>query len=77
MAIYFSHTIIKNIGRMENELASSPSVLHKANFLCHRMAKIYCHINQCNANVQYFAILHADKFRTISEKPTKLKIRLL
>ena len=26
------------------------------------MAKIYCHINLCNATVQYFAILHADKF---------------
>ena len=25
------------------------------------MAKIYCHINQCDANVQYFAILHAVK----------------
>ena len=39
------------------------------------MAKIYCHINQCNANVQYFAILHADKYCTISEKPIKLKMR--
>ena len=25
------------------------------------MAKIYCHINQCDASVQYFAILHAVK----------------
>ena len=25
------------------------------------MAKIYCHINQCHASVQYFAILHAVK----------------
>ena len=24
----------------------------------YRMAKIYCQINQCNASVQYFAILH-------------------
>ena len=41
------------------------------------MAKIYCHINQCNASVQYFAILHADKYCTISEKPIKLKMRSL
>ena len=26
------------------------------------MAKIYCHINQWDASVQYFAILHADKY---------------
>ena len=25
------------------------------------MAKIYCHINQCDASVQYFAVLHAVK----------------
>ena len=25
------------------------------------MAKIYCHIIQCNATVQYFAILHSVK----------------
>ena len=25
------------------------------------MAKIYCHINQLDASVQYFAILHAVK----------------
>ena len=25
------------------------------------MAKIYCDINQCDASVQYFAILHAVK----------------
>ena len=25
------------------------------------MPKIYCHINQCDASVQYFAILHAVK----------------
>ena len=28
------------------------------------MAKIYCHINQCDASVQYFAILHAVRFVT-------------
>ena len=35
----------------------------------YRMTKIYCSINQCGASVQYFAILHADKYCTISEKP--------
>ena len=43
----------------------------------YRMAEIYCHINQCNASVQYFAILHSGKYCKISEKPTKLKIRSL
>ena len=38
------------------------------------MAKIYCHVNQCNASVQYFTILQADKYWTVSEKPIKLKI---
>ena len=47
------------------------------NNLFYRMAKIYCHINQCNASVQYFAILHADRYCTISKKPIKLKMRLL
>ena len=28
------------------------------------MAKIYCHKNQCDASVQYFAILHAIRFAT-------------
>ena len=30
------------------------------------MAKIYCHINQCNVTVQYFAILHdfRETFKT-------------
>ena len=32
------------------------------------MAKIYCHINQCDASVQHFAILYADHYYTISEK---------
>ena len=26
------------------------------------MTKIYCYINPCDASVQYFAILHADKY---------------
>ena len=30
---------------------------------------------QCNASVQYFAIMHVDKYCTISENPIKLKIR--
>ena len=33
------------------------------------MAKIYCHINQCDASVQYFAILHAVK-ETLHTKNT-------
>ena len=41
------------------------------------MAKIYCHINQCNAGVQYFAILHADSYCRVSEKLIELKIRPL
>ena len=41
------------------------------------MIKIYCHINQCNASVQFFAIMHADKYCTISEKPIKMKMILL
>ena len=35
----------------------------------YRMAKIYRHINQCDASVQYFAILHADK-ETLNTKNT-------
>ena len=41
------------------------------------MAKTYCHINQCDASVQYFAILYADKNCTTSEKSMKLKIHSL
>ena len=41
----------------------------------YRMAKIYCHNIQCDVSVQYFAILHADKYCTLSGKPMKLKIR--
>ena len=26
----------------------------------YRMDKIYCHINQCNASMQYFALLYND-----------------
>ena len=33
------------------------------------MAKIYCHINQCDASVEYFAILHAVK-ETFNTKHT-------
>ena len=43
----------------------------------YRMAKIYCHINQWDANVQYFAILHADKYCTLSRKSITLKIHSL
>ena len=43
----------------------------------YRVAKIYCHINQCNASVQYFAILHDDKYCTISEKPFSHTIKQL
>ena len=43
----------------------------------YRMAKICCHINQCDASVQYFAILHADKYCTLSRKPITLKIHSL
>ena len=39
------------------------------------MAKIYCHINQCDASVKYFAILHAHKYCTMSRKPKRLKIK--
>ena len=35
----------------------------------YRMAKIYCHKNQCDASEQYFAILHADK-ETLNTKNT-------
>ena len=41
------------------------------------MAEIYCHVNQCDASVQYFAVLHADKYCTISGKLIKLKIHSL
>ena len=33
------------------------------------MAKIYCHINQCDASVEYFAIFHAVK-ETLNTKNT-------
>ena len=49
MAIHFSHTINSIIVWQ---------YMAKFNY---RMAKIYCHINQCDASVQYFAILHAVK----------------
>ena len=41
------------------------------------MAKIYCHINQSNASVQYFAKLYNDRHCTLSGKPSKLKIHTL
>ena len=43
------------------------------NTIQYRMAKIYCHINHCNASVQYFAILHAHKYCTMSRKHRRLK----
>ena len=43
----------------------------------YRMAKIYCHINQWDGSVQYFAILHADKYCTLSRKSITLKIHSL
>ena len=44
------------------------------NNMYYRMAKIYCHINQWDASVQYFAILHDDKYCTLSRKSITLKI---
>ena len=44
------------------------------NILYYCMANLYCHINQYNASVQYFALLRANKYCMIAEKPTKLKI---
>ena len=37
------------------------------------MTKIYCHINQCNASVQYFAILHnfRETYKTKKKKKDK------
>ena len=32
---------------------------------------LYCHINPCKARVQYFAILYAHKYCTMSKKPKK------
>ena len=32
----------------------------------YHMPKIYCHINQCNATVQYFALLHILRLRAIA-----------
>ena len=45
-------------------------------------ANDFCHdkkstLNQCNASVHYFGILHADKYCTVLGKAVKLKIRLL
>ena len=45
--------------------------------LLYHMAQIYCHINQCDASVPYFAILHADKYCTLSKKSLTLKIHSL
>ena len=45
------------------------------NISTYRMAKLHCHINHCDATVQYFAILHAHKYCTISRKSRRLKIR--
>ena len=42
------------------------------NILHYCMAKIYCHINQCDASVQYFVILQGNKYCMIAEKPIKL-----
>ena len=32
-------------------------VMQVCNILHYCMAKIYCHINQCNASVQYYALI--------------------
>ena len=50
---------------------------HERNKSDYRMAKLYYHINHCNATVQYFAILHAYKYYTISRKSRRLKISTL
>ena len=39
-----------------------------------KMAKICCHVNQCNLSVQYFAILHPHKYCMMSGKLRQLKI---
>ena len=44
------------------------------NILHYHMAKIYCHVNQCNVSVQYFAILHAHEYWMMSGKLRQLKI---
>ena len=45
------------------------------------MAIIYCHINQCDASVQYFAILHVDKilhdFREIYKTENTLTLTFI
>ena len=41
-------------------------ILNKANIFCYRIAKIIATFNCCNASVQYFAILHAQKYCTMS-----------
>ena len=48
-----------------------------SNILDYRIVKIYCHINQWDASVQYFAILDADKYCILSRKSIALKIHSL
>ena len=57
---------------LRKSLFSNVSKLIKLDIFDCRMAKIYCDINQCNASVQYFAILLADKCYTLSRKPLTL-----
>ena len=45
--------------------------LCEAHIYDYRMPETYSHINQCNARVQYFAILHSDKYFTLLKKNYK------
>ena len=69
---YFCRCLLEHLMKVSNKTGYFVN-----DIFYYRMAKIYCHINQCDESVQYFAILHADKYCTLSRKPITLKIHSL
>ena len=45
-----------------------------SNDCVYRIAKIYYHINQCNASVQYFAVLQKNKRRSMMRHSFRQKL---
>ena len=52
---------------LANQISRNPVCIGLSyDYIVYRMTKIDWHINECDASVQYFVILHADKYCTIS-----------